>query len=193
MFPRIMLDAYWKSQGMIKELLAKTHKAMPAQKHLPNNSMANVLTLLSIEFDQLNTTHFGSRLKTPTMEFSTRKSYGGYYQKNRHRIVLSWQAYQEHGIDETLNTFRHEIAHIVHQNHRREFWELAVQLGVTHKYAAAPIAAVRRRSRWYTYECPSCQGAVQRRRRILSNSSCSKCDNKYNPAYRLTLVKSELH
>jgi predicted SprT family Zn-dependent metalloprotease len=177
---------------MIERILSLLQKAPDPNVKVLLNAKDEILQVLAVEFNDLNQKHFKSKLKPPIIEFSTRKSYGGYYQKTRHRIVLSWQAFVEHGLDETLNTFRHEVAHIVHQHHRKEFWDLASQLGVTRKYAAAPLAPVRRRSRWYTYQCPSCKSSVQRRRRLKVNSSCSKCDTKYNPDYRLVLIGSEV-
>lgn len=149
-----------------------------------------VLARLRQEFHRLNQTYFDCRLAMPTIEFSTRKTFGGYYQKKRHRIVLSWQAYREHGWEEILNTFRHEVAHIIHLHHRREFWELAYKIGVEKKYAAAPLSGRRRPSRILVYACPVCGGQIQRRRRI-KNSSCARCDTKYNPRYRLVLVREE--
>ncbi|HEX5324289.1 MAG TPA: SprT-like domain-containing protein [Capsulimonadaceae bacterium] len=150
----------------------------------------DMLDRLAAEFDRLNAVYFEGRLKKPTIEFSTRKTFGGYYQKKSHRIVLSWQAYLEHGWEETLNTFRHEVAHIIHLNHRQEFWELAYRIGVTKKYAAAPLARKRRPTRILVYVCPVCGGQIQRRRRI-KNSSCARCDSHYNPRYRLVLVREE--
>ena len=140
----------------------------------PAQSKEEVLYYLQTEFDRLNLEHFKNTLRMPAIEFSTRKSYGGYYQKHRHRIVLSWQAYLEYGMDETLNTFRHEVAHIVHQHHRAEFWNLATALGVVKKYAASPLAPARRKTRLYTYECPGCHGLLHRKRRIIKSASCAK-------------------
>ncbi len=145
---------------------------------------------LRAEFDRLNAAFLGGMYKCPTIEFSTRKSFGGYYQKQRHRIVLSWQAYVEHGWDETLNTFRHEVAHIVHLHHRVEFWELAHKLGVTKKYAAHPVVPKKRAGKVFVYTCPNCQGKVHRRRR-LRMSSCGKCDKNFNPAFKLKLIAVE--
>jgi|GEM_PF-804486 predicted SprT family Zn-dependent metalloprotease len=150
-----------------------------------------MLVLLNTEFDRLNQTFFENKLRRPVIEFSTRKSFGGYYQKLAHRIVLSWQAYVEYGLCETMNTFRHEVAHIVHQHHRKEFWQLAYTLGVTKKYASVPVNPVKRKSRWYTYECPACKGLLHRKRRIKNNASCAKCDSEYNPLYQLRLIKAE--
>jgi len=150
-----------------------------------------VLLIIVDEFHRLNSVYFNNTLRQPKIEFSTRKTFGGYYQKVQHRIVLSWQAYVEHGIDETLNTFRHEVAHIVYQHHRTEFWELAYRIGVTKKYAASPVKPLRRKSRRYTYECPSCKGLLHRKRRISSNASCARCDSQYNPQYQLRLIKAE--
>ncbi len=149
--------------------------------------IAELVSILNIEFDHLNSVHFSGRLARPKIEFSVRKSFGGYYQKRAHRIVLSWQAFEEHGLDETLNTFRHEVAHIVHLHHRREFWELAFRLGVTQKYAKNPLKPRFRRV--LIYECPSCRNQVRRLRQIR-NHSCARCDKKFNPAFKLRLVEA---
>jgi predicted SprT family Zn-dependent metalloprotease len=164
----------------------------PKTETNPDPTRDAVLAALQTEFDRLNSAYFQNSLRRPIIELSTRKTFGGYYQKAKHRIVLSWQAYVEHGMDETLNTFRHEVAHIVHQNHQTEFWLLAAKLGVVKKYAASPVASKRRKSRWYTYECPACRGQMLRKRRITKNASCAKCDSKYNPNYQLRLIKAEI-
>ncbi len=78
-----------------------------------------VLVRLWDEFARLNAAHFNNTLTLREIKLSTRKQYGGYYRPSESLIVLSWQAYKEHGWDETLETFRHEVAHIVHPNHRR--------------------------------------------------------------------------
>ncbi|MDR3708503.1 MAG: hypothetical protein P4L33_09380 [Capsulimonadaceae bacterium] len=148
----------------------------------------DLLAQLTAEFHRLNETHLNGKYKCPVIEFSTRKTFGGYYQKKRHRIVLSWQAYVEHGWDETLNTFRHEVAHIVHLPHNRDFWELAAQLGTTRKYAANPIVNTRSPQKMFVYACPVCGGLVRRRKR-LRNASCARCDRNYNPKFKLKLVQ----
>jgi len=140
--------------------------------------------LLCAEFQRLNVLHFESRLQMPEIELSSRKTFGGYYQPSRHRIVLSWQAYTEHGLPETLNTFQHEVAHIVHPNHSAAFWRVAHALGATQKYASPPREVPARR---YVYACPACGKRIERRRR-LKQASCASCDRTYNPKYRLTLV-----
>lgn len=142
--------------------------------------------LLKTEFKRLNETHFAGQLKVPEIVVSTRKTYGGYYQPSRHRIVISWQAYREHGLEEALNTFRHEVAHILHPNHSIDFWALAHALGVTQKYASTPKVRVPRR---YIYACPVCERRVERSRRIKT-ASCAVCDKRYNPRFALRLVSN---
>ena len=140
--------------------------------------------LLREEFHRLNAAHFDCRLTMPEIVLSTRKTFGGYYQPARHRIVLSWQAYCEHGLPETLNTFRHEVAHIVHPNHSADFWRVALMLGATQRYASPPLKVPSRR---YVYACPACGRQIMRRRRLRS-ASCASCDRHFNPHYALQLI-----
>jgi predicted SprT family Zn-dependent metalloprotease len=144
-----------------------------------------VLALLHEEFHRLNAVHFEGRLTLPEIVLSNRKTFGGYYQPTRHRIVLSWQAYREHGLPETLNTFRHEVAHIVHPNHSAAFWSVAIALGATQRYASSPLQT---HSRKYVYGCPVCGRRIERRRRLRA-SSCASCDRAYNPRYALQLIR----
>ena len=121
----------------------------------------------------------------PEIVLSTRKTFGGYYQPSRHKIVLSWQAYCEHGLPETMNTFRHEVAHIIHPNHSAAFWEVALALGATQRYASPPLQTPQRR---YLYACPACDRRIERRRRLRAAASCAACDRAYNPRYALQLI-----
>ena len=146
---------------------------------------AAVWELLVEEFHRLNSAHLAGRLSLPEIVLSTRKTFGGYYQPSRRRLVLSWQAYQEYGLPETLNTFRHEVAHMVHPNHSPAFWKVASMLGVTQRYASPPLRASRR----YIYVCPACGRRIERRRRLRA-ASCASCDRTYNPRYALHLIAS---
>lgn len=154
---------------------------MPNRKMTPEQE--SVRAVLDEEFVRLNTAHFAGRLLPPEIVLSPRKTYGGYCQPSRRRIVLSWQAYREHGLPETLNTFRHEVAHLVHPNHSAEFWQVAALLGATQRYAKPPLKAPRR----YLYACPVCLRRIERRRRLRA-ASCAACDRTYNPRYALQLV-----
>ncbi len=154
----------------------------PEQKLTPEQTA--VWNLLREEFDRLNTAHFEGKLSMPEIVLSSRKTFGGYYQPARHRIVLSWQAYSEHGLPETLNTFRHEVAHIVHPNHSAAFWRVALSLGATQRYARPPLQVSSPR---YIYACRACGRRIERRRRLRA-ASCASCDRAYNPRYALQLV-----
>ena len=145
------------------------------------------MQVLHEEFDSLNARHFGGRLLRPEIVLSPRKTYGGYYQPCQHRIVLSLQAHREHGWGETLNTFRHEVAHIVHPNHSAAFWALANRIGATQRYASAPLAVKPRPAPKYIYACPACGRRTLRHRRLRA-ASCATCDKRYNPLYALHLV-----
>jgi hypothetical protein len=153
-----------------------------------SETIATVTARLWGEFHRINAAVFEGRLSLRTIRLSTRKQYGGYYRKADSLIVLSWQAFLDHGWDETLNTFRHEVAHIVHQDHSPAFWALATRLGCVRRYALSPKSRDHAYYR-YVYECPHCQARVFRRNRLV-RSSCGRCDKAFNPTYLLRLVSS---
>ena len=155
--------------------------------HSEQDALREVLLL---EFVRLNAAHFQGGLKMPVIVVSMRKTYGGYYQPRLHRIVVSWQAHREHGLEETLNTFRHEVAHIVHPHHRADFWALAYALGVTRRYASTPLVKLPVRLPKYHYVCPACSKQILRHRR-LKLSSCASCDPRFNPKFVLQLIPRE--
>ena len=166
-----------------------------AERATEEAQRAETLARLWEEFYRLNREFFDGSLSLDEIRLSTRKQYGGYYKRigksaafpeDRHLIVLSWPAYKEHGWDETLHTFRHEVAHIVHPNHSRDFWALAERLGCTRRYALPPATRPHAYCR-YTYECPACQARVFRRKRLV-RASCGRCDTAFNPRFQLRLV-----
>jgi len=146
------------------------------------------LALLWAEFERLNALHFAGTLRLDEIRLSSRKQYGGYCMPAKRLIVLSLQALREHGFDETLETFRHEVAHLVHADHSKAFWTLAAKLGCTRRYALPPKERKTPSVR-YIYECPSCKGQVFRQKRLV-RASCGKCDRTFNPAFQLRLVSS---
>ncbi len=162
-------------------LTASARRAQEAER-------AAVTAQLWQEFERLNAEFFAGKLTLREIRVSTRKQYGGYYQKSNSLIVLSWLSYQTHGWDETLNTFRHEVAHIVHQDHSRAFWDLAYRLGCTRRYALPPTEPNPAYAQ-FVYECPNCKTQIRRRKKIAL-SSCGACDRKFNPAFRWRLVSS---
>jgi len=141
------------------------------------------------EFDRLNAAHFEGLLRLNELVVSTRKKYGGYCQPHRKRIVVSWQAYLDHGWEESLITFRHEVAHLVHPNHSAAFWALAEKLGCPPDRRSA-LPPKDRSAGWYRYiyECPACATRVYRRKRLI-RSSCARCDRKFNPQYLLKRIE----
>ena len=158
-----------------------------ASKNAPDEVSA-ALDLLWAEFHRLNALHFAGALRLDELRLSGRKQYGGYCVPAKRLIVLSLQALREHGFEETLDTFRHEVAHLVHPNHSAQFWELARKLGSATRYAKPPIERNANYVR-YVYECPECRAVVRRQRRLV-RASCAACDKAFNPRFQLRLVSS---
>ncbi len=143
---------------------------------------------LWIEFARLNAAFFEDALQLDCLIASTRKRYGGYCVPSKRKIVVSWHAFLDHGWDELLITFRHEVAHLVHPNHTRAFWELAERIGCPPDRRKALPPKHRDAGWWrFLYECPGCGQRVPRRTR-LQGASCGRCDKRYNPNYRLKLI-----
>jgi predicted SprT family Zn-dependent metalloprotease len=165
--------------------MSERSRAESRQEEAERNA---VLARLWAEFRSLNERFFGGDLPLAEIRLSLRKQYGGYYAPARSRIVLSWQAYREHGWEETLHTFRHEVAHIAHPDHSPAFWALAERLGCTRRHALPPLAPGPAAYRRYLYECPVCRARVSRRKRLTRPSSCGRCDKRYNPAFTLRRI-----
>ncbi len=146
------------------------------------------LDLLWTEFHRLNTLHCAGTLRLDEIKLSPRKQYGGYCVPSKRLIVLSLQALRDHGFEETLDTFRHEVAHLVHPNHSAAFWELARKFGSVTRYAKPPKTTNPNYIR-YVYECPVCAATVRRQKRLV-RASCAVCDKSFNPRFLLRLVSS---
>jgi hypothetical protein len=128
-------------------------------KKAEDAARAAITRLLWDEFHRLNAVHFAEKLTLNEITLSTRKQYGGYCAVREKRIVVSWQAHKEHGIDETLHTFRHEVAHLVHPNHSPAFYALAEKLGCTRRHALSPKERAHAFCR-FVYECPACKKQI---------------------------------
>ena len=158
-------------------------------------------------FEELNESHFGGLLASPTLSwnFRMRTTAGRFSAPKRFRFFTSSKciptieiaAYlmEEHnGLQLVRDTLGHEMIHYwlwsrgLPHGHTAEFWKKMTQMGVS-RYNTVP----RRRPHKYSYQCPNCFREYLARRK-LGRLACSICCNRFTAGYydsrfRLVLAK----
>ncbi|MBI3953505.1 MAG: SprT-like domain-containing protein [Chloroflexi bacterium] len=136
-------------------------------------------------------------VSVPAVRLSRRMTWRlGSYRRDRHEIALSYWLVAQHP-REALETLKHELAHaIAYQGapdsrpHGAE-WRRACQLlGIAPERCSsiARLGPPRRPRPRYLYACLACGQQVVYQRRLRAPHSCGRCDRRYNPRYRLSLV-----
>jgi len=137
-------------------------------------------------FDSYNWTYFDGKLPFVRIEYSSRMHAAGSYSSHRKLIKIGVR-YHKLFPQDLADTLKHEMIHILHMNHDRHFRAEAVRIGASLRARSHP--SLMRPPR-YVYRCPECQREYARQKRLVM-ASCGECSKgRYNPRYKLQLVRS---
>ncbi len=135
-------------------------------------------------FDRLNRVWFRGRLPRLEVRWSQRLKVAGQIERRRRRILLGLE-YHCHYPADLESTLKHEMVHLLHWNHDRQFRRECARVGAAVHCRTYP--GMFRPFR-YLYQCPGC-GQRYPARRIL-HAACARCGRgAYRPRYRLRLVE----
>jgi predicted SprT family Zn-dependent metalloprotease len=137
-------------------------------------------------FDIYNQQYFDGKLPKVKIRYSKRMlAAGGYFPRKR-EIRIS-EKYHTYFPDEVYDTLKHEMIHIIHLKHDKQFKEIARRIGASLRANEHPDL---RRPPRYLYVCPHCRTEYPRHKR-LRMASCGKCSKgKFDAKYKLVLKKS---
>lgn len=149
----------------------------------PSGSLPSVDSLYAM-FDLFNGQYFQGRLPHVTIEYSNRMTSAGFYLPAQ-RVIRLGRKYHEIFPDELGDTLKHEMIHIRHLDHGREFKSEAARIGASLKAKSHPLL---RRPPKYIYVCPACSKEYprQKRLRMASCGSCSK-GGRFGKRFKLKL------
>jgi predicted SprT family Zn-dependent metalloprotease len=134
-------------------------------------------------FREYNIKYFAGKLPTPCIRYSGRLLAAGLFVRGRQEIVIS-RKYHRLFPDEIDDTLKHEMIHIIHFNHNKEFKQEADRIGAS--YRAKSHKELKLPAR-YIYFCRVCKTEYPRRKRLIS-ASCGKCSpSRFDPKYKLNL------
>ncbi|HEX2912552.1 MAG TPA: SprT-like domain-containing protein [Chloroflexia bacterium] len=164
---------------------------MESAATLPTIKVPITQELIEKLYNSLNLQHFGGTLPACRLELSRRlvRTAGKIWPRAR-LIRLSVTYHERYGQEELSNTILHEMIHLwlyeqgLPSGHTERFREKLAEVGLEGRVRALPVPP---RPYRYLYRCPTCSQEFKTRRKI--NSSCGKCDSKYNPHHRFKLVK----
>ncbi len=137
-------------------------------------------------FRLFNIQYFAGKLPTPKIRYSRRLLAAGLYLRDHNEIVIS-ERYHQLFPREINDTLKHEMIHLIHFNHDRNFRKEAQRIGAACRARTHPLLRLPPR---YIYECPRC-GTEYPRRKRLRMASCGKCSpSRFDPKCKLRLKSS---
>ncbi len=136
-------------------------------------------------FDEFNWLYFNGRLPSVRIKYSSRMTSAGSYTPSQ-KLIRIGRKYHEVFPDELSDTLKHEMIHIIHIQHDREFKKEASRIGASLRARSHPSLHKPPR---YIYVCPVCDREYPRQKR-LRMASCGVCSKKgYDERYKLRLKR----
>ena len=142
---------------------------------------------LQLMFAEFNQKFFEGRLPEVAVIYSDRMmSTAGSYSPSE-KLIRIGRRYHEFFPEELVDTLKHEMIHILFENHDADFKREAMRLGVSVRAKVHPALA---RPPKYVYVCPGCGREYPRQKR-LHNASCGLCSSRgrYDSRFKLCLKR----
>ena len=138
-------------------------------------------------YDIFNRQYFDGELPRVAIEYSTRMTSAGSYDRTR-RMIRIGRKYHDLFPDEIEDTLKHEMIHQRHWRHDAAFKAEAARIGASIRANGHP--SLRRPPR-YIYACPACRTEYPRQKRLVM-ASCGRCSSRhrYDARFKLKLIKS---
>jgi len=138
-------------------------------------------------FDRFNWQFFQGRLKRPRIEYSTRLKAAGSWSPSENLIRIG-RPYHEIFPDDINDTLKHEMIHLLHMRHNRQFRQEAQRIGTSVRARYHPDL---KRPPRFIYACSKCGRNYPRQKRLVM-ASCGYCSDrgKYDQRYKLKLIYS---
>lgn len=134
LYPKILINRFLKK----KEAWIKRRKEIfrePVEEKFTNSGdYKNACLILQKNLDEVSQKH---QLPYTKSKISNAKSYWGYCKKDN-TIALNWRL----GLaseEIRIYVIKHELAHTVHKNHSKKFWNLVKQLDPEYKKHRAEL------------------------------------------------------
>lgn len=142
---------------------------------------------LTRRFDIYNWQYYLGRLSRPRIVYSKRMKAAGSYSPSE-KLIKIGRAYHEVFPEEINLTLKHEMIHILHIKHDRQFKAEARRLGTSLK-AKYHLSLIRPPK--YVYACPGCQKEYPRQKRLVM-ASCWDCSprGRFDKRFKLVLIGS---
>jgi predicted SprT family Zn-dependent metalloprotease len=157
------------------------------ETRVPVASQLPTVTELQRMFDEYNWLYFNGKLHPVRIEYSTRMNSAGSYTPGQ-KLIKIGRKYHELFPEEVADTLKHEMIHLIHLNHDKAFRLEAKRLGTSIKARSHPSL---RRPPKYVYICPKCGKEYPRQKRLWMSSCAVCCPSRFDPRYKLRLVKTK--
>ncbi len=168
-------------ESALRQALVTPEELYSERNELPDQAE------LARRFDMYNLVYFKGKLPRVRVVYSHRMTSAGSYTPGN-RVIKIGRKYHEIFPEEINDTLKHEMIHILHLKHDRDFKKEAKRIGASIKAQSHP--ALNKPPK-YIYVCSHCGREYPRQKR-LRMASCGVCSRGgiFDEKYKLKLIKS---